>query len=251
MLKLAKLGRGLEVFYTVQGEGRYSGFPAIFIRLSLCNLHCKWCDTPYTWNWKQTPFKHNKGDKYEMSEQIQDVSFSELTEAVLSLVPKEGRMPDLVITGGEPLLQQKQIVEWLESDERLQDFFIQVETNGTIMPSEDMQRWVGAFNVSPKLANSGNEEAMRRNAETLTFHGSNITSDFKFVVDTQKDIDEVMLLSKEYIKGKDRVFLMPQGIEADEINSKSAMVIDLCKEHGFNFTTRQHILAYGGAKRGV
>ena len=57
-MKLAKFGKGPEVFASIQGEGRNQGLFSVFVRTSLCNLHCVWCDTDYTWNWIGTRFAH-------------------------------------------------------------------------------------------------------------------------------------------------------------------------------------------------
>lgn len=60
-MKLARLPDGSpEIFFTLQGEGRHTGLPSVFIRASLCNLHCRWCDTDYTWNWDDTSHAHDK-----------------------------------------------------------------------------------------------------------------------------------------------------------------------------------------------
>ena len=42
-----------EIFESIQGEGPTAGEPCVFLRLAMCNLHCRWCDTKYTWDWKK------------------------------------------------------------------------------------------------------------------------------------------------------------------------------------------------------
>src|SRR5436190_13346424 len=86
-----------EIFYSVQGEGRFAGHPAVFVRLMYCNLGCAWCDTRYTWDSRKLDDAKNFG-------------VSELSDLVCSLVPKESRsLVHVVITGGEPLLHTQSL----------------------------------------------------------------------------------------------------------------------------------------------
>ena len=110
-MKLACLLSGPEIFLTLQGEGPTAGSPAIFIRSSLCNLHCRWCDSDHTWNFEGTPWPHDKdgspGYAKHRREDVQvELDAEDLTERVLAF-----DCPRLVLTGGEPLLQQP---EWSE-----------------------------------------------------------------------------------------------------------------------------------------
>lgn len=250
-LRLAKLRNKPEVFYTVQGEGAGTGKPAIFIRTSLCNLHCRWCDTPYTWNWKETKFKHNKAKKYDLNEESQFTTFKELTKIVIGICKKLEHLPCLVLTGGEPLLQQGALFEWIQSDPQLRSFYIEVETNGTIVPSEQFAGCVSHFNVSAKLAHSGNPLELRRRGDALAWHARSGKSFFKFVVQGKNDIEEINELVNSFDIDPGMVYLMPEGITEEAINEKSAMIMEMCKKYGYSFTTRAHVLAYGGAKRGV
>jgi len=77
---------------TIQGEGKSSGMPCAFLRLSLCNLHCIWCDTPYTWNWKGTPFSHP--EKFDQEKEIHIMSNEEILETLKTIDVK-----NLVISG--------------------------------------------------------------------------------------------------------------------------------------------------------
>jgi len=80
-MKLAKLPNGKpEIFYTLQGEGASTGIPAIFIRLSQCNLQCTWCDTPYTWNWEGTSWETTTGEKFKKEDVIVDYSTDQLSK---------------------------------------------------------------------------------------------------------------------------------------------------------------------------
>ena len=78
-MKLARLPDGRpEIFHTLQGEGRNTGLASVFIRSSLCNLHCRWCYTDYTWNLEGTNFAHDRDSdpsykKYRREDQIIDL----------------------------------------------------------------------------------------------------------------------------------------------------------------------------------
>ena len=84
-MKVSRLADGSpEIFHTLQGEGASLGSPAVFLRLSLCNLHCHWCDTPYTWNWEQTPWIHQDGIKFSKTDEIVELSPAEVAPLILS-----------------------------------------------------------------------------------------------------------------------------------------------------------------------
>lgn len=109
-----------EIFYSLQGEGRYTGTPAVFVRLSGCNEKCSFCDTDHL------PFK-------EMSE-------DDVVEEVCSYSAHH-----VVITGGEPTLQlTASLCEKLHS----KGLYVQIETNGSLLlPDNCRIDWV---TCSPK-----------------------------------------------------------------------------------------------------
>jgi len=156
-IKLAKLGDAPEIFHTLQGEGVSVGLPSVFIRSSLCNLHCSWCDTAYTWNWEGSKWEHEDGEKFSKSEYLEEIETSAVAEQVVGY----GCL-NVVLTGGEPLLQQ---LAWEEIITKLRDkdadYRFEVETNGTQLPNDFMAAEVNQWNVSAKLSNSGNAEKLR------------------------------------------------------------------------------------------
>ncbi len=250
-MKIAKLNDGPEIFYTIQGEGKNMGRPSIFVRSSLCNLHCIWCDTDYTWNWEGTRFAHVKDadpayQKFRMEEQIVEMTEEEIAAEVLKYPCK-----NLVLTGGEPLMQQ---LEWMalmkilwESDN---DYFFEVETNGTIKPIPLFNMYIDQYNVSPKLANSHNKESLRLKPEALAYFAESPKSIFKFVLNKEEDFTEVQALIHTYQLAPNRIYLMPEGTSPADLTTKQQWLVELCKQYGFNYTDRLHVHIYG-AKRGV
>ena len=86
-MRIAADGDRPEIFHSIQGEGRSAGRPSIFLRCSLCNLHCIWCDTDYTWNWIGTEFRHVRDNqpgysKFRKQDQIVDLSADEVVARV-------------------------------------------------------------------------------------------------------------------------------------------------------------------------
>lgn len=109
-----------EIFYSLQGEGHYTGTPAVFVRFAGCNLKCSFCDTDFT-------------------------SFTEMTED--DIVRETGQYPanHIVITGGEPTLQ---ITASLVAKLHKAGKCVQIETNGTnVLPEGCNIDWV---TCSPK-----------------------------------------------------------------------------------------------------
>jgi len=218
-----------EIFRSVQGEGVSVGTPTVFLRLATCNLACSWCDTKYTWDW----------DSYDFDEQVMPMEESDLEERILGF-----DLPHLVITGGEPLMQQKALGP-LALSLNLRGLFCEVETNGTLAPQPEMVDAVSQWNVSPKLGNSGNGRDRREVPEALRAFRDLETAYFKFVVVDPSDIDEVLSLSNKHDLPAERVVLMPEGTSAAAINDRGRWLAEACAEHGFRFSTRLHILLWG------
>ncbi|GAY26141.1 QueE [Desulfurococcaceae archaeon AG1] len=219
-----------ETFKSFQGEGPSAGRPAIFLRLQGCNLSCVWCDTIDIWV---------KGHVYSY-------------EDLLDLWEARGWIDDLrndhmlVMTGGEPMLRQREIEGLLRIFVERYRFKprIEVETNGTIPPSQEIERYVDQFNVSPKLSNSGMPRTIRFRRDVLRRFVETGKAIFKFVVVGERDIEEVM----EYIDAipipPERVYLMPESKTREEYMDRLGIVEDLCKKHGFKLSPRLHLL-YG------
>ncbi|QQR84206.1 7-carboxy-7-deazaguanine synthase QueE [Candidatus Peregrinibacteria bacterium] len=208
-----------EIFYSIQGEGKNLGKPSIFVRLGGCNLACTWCDSKFTWH-----------PKY------QDNHLSDLGKIVDEV--KKYPCKHLVITGGEPLLQQKQIAGLMNL---LLGYTAEIETNGSVPCT--INRYLTQINCSPKLSNSGNK------SYNLKILPTNKKVFYKFVVCKKTDLQEIKVYIKKWKIPAERVYLMPEGITRKAIEEKSEWLIDICKQEGYHFTTRLHVLTYGGERK--
>lgn len=236
-----------EIFTTLQGEGPSAGQRALFIRLGGCNQHCKWCDTPYTW-----VFDKRHVDMHALSlapfspqEELTRMALVVLTERILS-----EDVELVVITGGEPMLQVDPLDLLISAvNESPAKRRFEIETAGTIAPGPLTDYENVAFNVSPKLAHSGNELDLRRNIPVLIDLVS-LNSTFKFVTDgvRSSDIIEIESLIAEAHIPSSRVWLMPLGTTADAIIDGMKALAPIAMERGWNVTSRQQILIWGDTR---
>ena len=229
---------GPEVFHTLQGEGTSLGAPAVFLRLSRCNLSCQWCDTPYTWNFSDSDRSRPELPQFDRKSQTIALPPAEVRE-VLSQFPCDR----LVITGGEPLLQQKEIVELLTDWSRYPQ--VEIETNGTVTPLPALVPLVSQFNVSPKLAHSGDSADQRLRPKALSAFQQLPRAWFKFVVTELSGLDEIEDLIATYALPRDRVLLMPEGRSAAAMAKSSLPLAEACIARGLRFSPRLHVLLWG------
>lgn len=222
-----------EVFESVQGEGPSTGKPCVFIRLAHCNLTCTWCDTKYTWDFA----------RYDYAREVQIVPVRELVSRVQSAPSRH-----LVITGGEPLLQQRTLASLCAQLDP--DIHVEVETNGTVSPAASLQARVDQWNVSPKLSHAGDRKSLRIRPEALTTFRDTGRAWLKLVVCAPSDLDEVAALVAELGWPTARVLLMPQATTADTLRASLPDVERWAAERGYGFSTRLHIELWG-SRRGV
>lgn len=233
MLHLATTAPGQpEIFRTLQGEGPQTGRPSIFVRLSGCNLTCSWCDTPYTWDW----------DRFDKDAERVGLSAEALADRIRALGPEP-----LVLTGGEPLVQQKGLPALLDL---LADRTVDIETNGTIAPSEALVGRIDTFVVSPKLGNSGMDAPRRIRTKALLALRDTGRAWFKWVVTSPADVDEVQALVDRLELSADRVVLMPEGTTVEALRQAAPVVAGWALDRGWRFSDRMHVHLYGGG-RGV
>lgn len=212
---------------TLQGEGPFAGQPAYFLRLGGCNLACIWCDTPYTWD----------SSRYDLRKEITNYTVDEVRQMLA-----DSRVTRLVISGGEPLLQQDAIIELLATSHSTH---VEIETNGTVMPA-DALRDVVHFNVSPKLSHARNHPLPLDFGVLKAF--TDHLAIFKFVVQEPRDVIEVGVIVDAAEIHHSRVWLMPEGITAEQQTDRLGWVCDAAAERGWNVTTRLHVLAWGDVR---
>ena len=228
------------MFESIQGEGPYTGTPCFFLRLATCNLRCSWCNTKYTWDW----------ENYDINKEIREWSAHEIAEKITSTKKKH-----IVITGGEPLLQQTKIASLLKlikgkrkNENRSDSYFIEIETNGTIVPIDEMLDLVDQWNVSPKTSNSLNKQKGinldNLYEKSLFFYKDLRNTSFKFVIDKSEDLMEIDQILIKYHLPNEQVILMPQGTTKESILEKSGWITNYAKKNNFVFSTRLHVLLW-------
>jgi 7-carboxy-7-deazaguanine synthase len=214
-----------EIFYSLQGEGVLTGTPSVFVRLAGCHLKCRWCDTKYAWD-------ENSGSDMQVDEIVAKIENWDTYY--------------VVITGGEPMLQP----ELKKLLQNIGDKHITIETAGIIYkPNLNCD----LMSISPKLTNAGAEknEYEPLNIEVLKKLTSDYQYQLKFVVENQRDIDELKQLLKETGSiNTDKVLLMPQVKNRSELIEKTPFIAKLCLENGFRFCNRLQIMLWD-TKKGI
>jgi organic radical activating enzyme len=224
-----------EVFHSIQGEGKTMGIPAVFVRLSGCNLLCEgsgWrCDTIEVW-------KKGRNTKFE------------------DIIPPNYihylRMgAHLILTGGEPLMQQDNLLSFIKWFESMFNFFptFEIETNGTIIPNRILFEDIVYWNVSPKLSNSG-ETSNRRINQLAIADISKYALEyiFKFVVSNHQDVLEIFQdypLMEEI--PKHHIVLMPAGSTNEQLAITRPIVAEACKGLGLRYCDRLQVAIWDKA----
>jgi len=236
-----------ELFCSVQGEGPHAGTPCVFLRLATCNLKCSWCDTKYTWDW----------ENYDFKKEVKETSIEDVRRKILEF-------PDIshiVITGGEPLLQQTKLVSLLglikqkkgnKGEEKSHRWYVEVETNGTVSPLKEIIDLVDQWNISPKTANSFNNEH-GINLESLYGKSLSIYRDlenafFKFVIDKHDDFEDMEYYMQKYDLPKERLILMPQATTKEKLLEKSGWINEYAKKNSITFSTRLQVLLWNNVR---
>lgn len=225
-----------EHFLSLQGEGKTIGTPSIFWRFSGCPFLCKWCDTVEVWK---------KGTSYTYEEMYQ------LFNSVGYFSRLNHHTHHLVITGGDPLLQQEAIAGFLafcsERGEQVGNWFIECENQGFIQPLPIFAGYVSLWNISPKLENSGIAEERRIVPSNIEFFVNRCQAIFKFPVDAPNDLMEVLAFQRRFALQSGRIWLMPVCATRAEHEVKGRAIAEMAKQYGLKFSPRLQLVLWDKA----
>jgi organic radical activating enzyme len=147
-----------------------------------------------------------------------------------------------VITGGEPMLQQRSLID-LAAQLHIHRRRVEVETNGTIAPEPRLLEVVSQFNVSPKLAGSGVPVDRRIDLATLRLFAASGKAVFKFVIADLAEQDELATLAAHLRPAP--IWVMPQATDPTGVIDGLRTLADTAIAHGWNLSTRLHVLLWG------
>jgi len=274
-----------ELFYSLQGEGRFVGVPSVFLRTYGCNFKCAGfgckpgekstgadevakevskydtflslplvetgCDSYASWH---PAFKHLSPT----------VTTEDLVDQMLALTPNNcwvqnnGNDVHLVITGGEPLLGWQRAYKELLEHPRMADLKnITFETNGTQELHEDFRLYLDywasdggrevTFSVSAKLSASGEKEEEAIRPEIVRVYQDYGHTYLKFVVETEDHVNEAVRAVDKFRAGgfEGVVYLMPQGGVVTPYDANKLNIANICCERGFNYSPRLHVDLWG------
>jgi organic radical activating enzyme len=213
---------------TIQGEGIHAGETATFIRLQGCTLQCVWCDTIDVWP---------HGNEYSFDEVF------EMFESI-NLIDKFKNGQHLILTGGSPLKQQKQLIDFLYKFQERYKFipYIEVENETVLTPEPIFASFVKCWNNSPKLANSQMKERARYKPDVVKQMSIIPNSWFKFVVDGESSWEEI---NEFYLKpgliDRKQIILMPEGQNQEQLLKTRELAADIAIREGVRFSDRLHI----------
>lgn len=210
-----------NVFYTIQGEGMFAGNPAIFIRLSGCNLQCPACDTDYAY-----------GTRWSVT-QIGD-SVKEMTANSSTL------KPIVVITGGEPFRQNiLPLIKHLILD---LDMIVQVETNGTLFVDLGVMFIHPHFHIvcSPKAGKVNKQLARHIKAYKYVIHADSVDP-FDGLPILALDHSASPKVARPENDFKGIIYVQPIDVQDEQENKRHLKAaIDSCMNHGYRLCLQLH-----------
>jgi organic radical activating enzyme len=268
-----------ELFYSIQGEGRYMGVPSVFLRTYGCNFTCQGFGMPrgelsteaediaqvvHLYNdYKQLPLVSTGCDSYaswhpafkDLSPMIETEG---LAKAIVDTLPfKEWRDEHLVITGGEPLLGWQRAYPDLLEQECMKGLKeITFETNGTMRLTKEFKNYLNAwaghtdehkreitFSISAKLPCSGEPWADAIKPEVVCEYEKFGTAYLKFVIATEQDFADAERAVAEYRAAgfRGHVYLMPVGGVESVYALNNRAVADMAMKAGLRYSDRLQV----------
>lgn len=212
-----------EIFKTIQGEATYTGTPSLFIRTQGCPVWCGWCDTKFTWhNGKKSQLK----DKSEIIEKVgQDERFTELANQELLEIAKRYKVNHIVITGGEPCINDLTDITTLLIDN---GFSVQIETSCTQEIKCHNKTWITG---SPKINMAGRQEIKSSALQRA--------DEIKFPILNENDLKNLLELIIIYQLDNKLIWLQPVDLDGDKDTSLK-LCLEACYQHNFRLSIQTH-----------
>ena len=243
----------VEVYRCVQSEGSRIGRPTIAVRTTGCTHRCYfgeggWCDSWYT------SIHPEKGI----------FCFND----IIKIYDENPHVKEMMLTGGSPTMHPA-LVNELTHFAYERNIIITIETEGSAFVETDYP--IGVISLSPKFSNSvpvvgiatpagkivderfvKTHNRLRQNTEAIKkMIGFHSDYHFKPVWDgTKKNLEEIEAYRVELDIPKDKTFIMPSGDTREQLIKMYPIVFNMCDEHGYNMTGRDHIIAFD-TQRGV
>jgi 7-carboxy-7-deazaguanine synthase len=262
-------------FYSVQGEGISSGIPSYFVRLGNCNLTCgmsrlftnkllkeasledgeifkgdlelegkaTWtCDSTSQWLWRG----EEKDFQYLIDQWKEQGIYEQIRNGTIHII----------WTGGEPTIKghQEAIINFCNYWDQIDPIkpgtygktpYNEIETNGTVVITDELFELLDQINCSPKLSNSGMTEKQRIVPAAIQRIMEHDNYQFKFVISTEDDVKEIF---RDFIEPFNiplkNVVCMPGLDSQTDFHERTQFVLEMAKKYMFRGLTRLHISAW-------
>lgn len=211
-----------EIFQTLQGEGFFTGIPAVFIRLQGCPVGCSWCDTKQTWD-KAESKKTTLGDIALKTVDTDEWAMADAYALIKLMENRHFTAKHIVITGGEPCIYDlTPLTQTLEK----YGYQCQIETSGTYPIQCTENTWV---TVSPKVGMKGGLKVLSQAVDRA--------NEIKHPVARKKDIDALdEILALRTVAAQPIVALQPISQKA----AATKLCIDTCIERNWRLSIQTH-----------